>query len=558
MADKIKQIKLPGSDQIYEISAKYDINNREIVDTYVTKEDFDTVITGAGEEGVIDTLKDVIDLLGNEGEVVETLTGDIRALKKDIQNLKDKDLQTEIAIQGLSYTKAEQEDLNQVEDALAELSDKVVISENGKGLSSNDFTDEEKAKLAGIAVGANNYSLPAATASARGGITIGDNISISGDKISISKANITNALGYTPAEDVLIDTTLTVPGAAADAKVVGDVINDLDKIIAVDEMADGNVVLDTFIAGEEGEGGYVRVDASLTVEGMPADAKAAGDAIAERMMADAIIPISQGGTGATTAEEGLLNLGGFPNCKPVRTPDTDLNDYKTEGWYFFTTSYTPINIPGGGNGWLCVLSNNDQAFVKQIFYRAGTPGANDYMAWTRTYTSAAGWSTWAQIYTSKNDAFMGPDSTSQRSLQSAPTASSGAGLWVYGLDHANSGQFRLQTYNANSSTYYQLRGNPNGVMSWNGTLYINNTIDASSTVDNAAALIIGNRSGQHIVIDTNEIIPKENGTTGGVLWLGDSKSSAQIGGNLIMRSGYTYGTSLPAAGTVGRIFFKKV
>ena len=56
----------------------------------------------------------------------------------------------------------------------------------------------DKTKLNGIANNANNYSLPAATGSVRGGVTIGSNISLSGDKISLTSANVTNALGYTP------------------------------------------------------------------------------------------------------------------------------------------------------------------------------------------------------------------------------------------------------------------------------------------------------------------------------------------------------------------------
>ena len=56
----------------------------------------------------------------------------------------------------------------------------------------------DKNKLDGVANNANNYSLPAATGSVRGGVTVGSNISLSGDKISLTKGNVTNALGYTP------------------------------------------------------------------------------------------------------------------------------------------------------------------------------------------------------------------------------------------------------------------------------------------------------------------------------------------------------------------------
>lgn len=56
----------------------------------------------------------------------------------------------------------------------------------------------DKTKLDGIATSANNYSLPAATTSARGGVIVGSNITVSSGTISLTKANVTNALGYTP------------------------------------------------------------------------------------------------------------------------------------------------------------------------------------------------------------------------------------------------------------------------------------------------------------------------------------------------------------------------
>lgn len=42
----------------------------------------------------------------------------------------------------------------------------------GKGLSTNDYTTNEKNKLAGIAEGANNYTLPDATTSVKGGVKL--------------------------------------------------------------------------------------------------------------------------------------------------------------------------------------------------------------------------------------------------------------------------------------------------------------------------------------------------------------------------------------------------
>ena len=56
----------------------------------------------------------------------------------------------------------------------------------------------DKTKLDGIAANANNYKLPAATAIALGGVKIGSNITNTDGTISLTKANVTTALGYTP------------------------------------------------------------------------------------------------------------------------------------------------------------------------------------------------------------------------------------------------------------------------------------------------------------------------------------------------------------------------
>ena len=58
----------------------------------------------------------------------------------------------------------------------------------------------DKKKLDGIANGANNftYSLPTASATVLGGVKTGSNITNTGGVLSLTKANVTSALGYTP------------------------------------------------------------------------------------------------------------------------------------------------------------------------------------------------------------------------------------------------------------------------------------------------------------------------------------------------------------------------
>ena len=102
---------------------------------------------------------------------------------------------------------------------------------SGKQLSTEDYTTEEKTKLSGIDDNANNYTLPAATTTTLGGIIVGDRLSIdstgklvatytytlptasntvlggvkigsnitnTSGTISITKANVTSALGVDP------------------------------------------------------------------------------------------------------------------------------------------------------------------------------------------------------------------------------------------------------------------------------------------------------------------------------------------------------------------------
>ena len=123
---------------------------------------------------------------------------------------------------------------------IAKLNSLFVRKETGKGLSTNDYTAAEKAKLAGVAVGANNYVLPAPTASTIGGVKAGNNVTISEDgtisaiqgqmdlslyaksadidRIYAKKADITTVYKYRGSVNTYAD--LPVNG-----KAVGDVYN---------------------------------------------------------------------------------------------------------------------------------------------------------------------------------------------------------------------------------------------------------------------------------------------------------------------------------------------
>lgn len=69
-----------------------------------------------------------------------------------------------------------------------------IATTSAAGLMSSD----DKSKLDDIAAGANNYSLPNASGSTLGGVKVGRNITVNSGTISLTKANVTSALGYTP------------------------------------------------------------------------------------------------------------------------------------------------------------------------------------------------------------------------------------------------------------------------------------------------------------------------------------------------------------------------
>lgn len=114
---------------------------------------------------------------------------------------------------------------------IAKLNSLFVRKETGKGLSTNDYTSAEKAKLAGVAAGANNYVLPAPTASTIGGVKAGNNVTISEDgtisaiqgKVDLSPyaktADVNTALG----KKADVATTLKGYGIT-DAKIANGVI----------------------------------------------------------------------------------------------------------------------------------------------------------------------------------------------------------------------------------------------------------------------------------------------------------------------------------------------
>lgn len=195
-----------------------------------------TAIEGSIQEVADDLAQEILDRTQAEQKLTSDLASEVtRAKGAESANA------TAIANEVERATGVE-ETLN---SNITQLQTQKVDKVEGKGLSTNDYTTPEKNKLAAIEAEANKYVLPAATASALGGVKIGSNITLAnGGTISITKANVTSALGVDPTTKyVTLDTAQTITGQKTFSK---DVI--FNNTLTGIHNAGGNLI---FGAGTE-------------------------------------------------------------------------------------------------------------------------------------------------------------------------------------------------------------------------------------------------------------------------------------------------------------------
>ena len=103
------------------------------------------------------------------------------------------------------------------------------------------------------------------------------------------------------------------------------------------------------------------------------------------------------GTDATTVTGAIAEIGGKATIQKITSGSHDLNNYTTEGKYFFS-GVTLSNQPNNAvNGWLEVLTT-DTANVKQIWHRYGSNPTTYKDEYIRLYASNT-WSSWERIAT---------------------------------------------------------------------------------------------------------------------------------------------------------------
>lgn len=149
------------------------------------------------------------------------------AINKEVQDRKEA-IATEVSDRNAAIlvetnrANAKEEELD---NKITQLQTQKVDKVEGKGLSTNDYTTPEKNKLAAIEAEANKYVLPAATASALGGVKIGSNITLAdGGTISITKNNVTSALGVDPTTSYVKKAGDTMTGTLTSASATGSIV----------------------------------------------------------------------------------------------------------------------------------------------------------------------------------------------------------------------------------------------------------------------------------------------------------------------------------------------
>lgn len=331
---------------------------------------------------------------------------------------------------------------------------------SGKGLSTNDYTTPEKDKLAAIEAEANKYVLPAATTTTLGGIIVGDRLSIDSTgklvatytytlptasstvlggvktgsnitntdgTISLTKANVTSALGVDPtttyvnkAGDTMTGILNITQGVKVDNILIGK--TDADGIFnnnraGVIERAKGNLYMQYFNADNlilcKG-GGKVGIDTNYPEEKLHVNGNIKLNGKIESTATTGTAPVQVSSTTLCTNLNADM-VDGYNVTKGDSTGICYTKFYETGakevGWLKLATlplvsqnttsaKYIIFEIAGGGNfGYnqynysTLVASTRDKESVKLVKQQSNTyyPGDQIIAGYSVTSTNVEIW-----------------------------------------------------------------------------------------------------------------------------------------------------------------------
>ena len=213
--------------------------------------------------------------------------------------------------------------LNQSGNATIELTDTDTNTTYSAATTSTAglMSATDKKKLDGIATGANNYTytLPNATSSVLGGVKIGSNITVSSGTISLTKSNVTSALGYTP------PTTNTTYSAATQSAAGLMSAADKKKLDGIASGANKTTVDSSLSSTSTNPVQNKVINSALSGKANSTHTHAASD------ITSGTLPVARGGTGASTVINAWNNLG-FKTLTSVGTLTRDTTNTTADYW----------------------------------------------------------------------------------------------------------------------------------------------------------------------------------------------------------------------------------
>lgn len=226
----------------------------------------------------------------------------------------------------------------------------------------------DKEKLDGIEEGANAYVLPQATSSVLGGVKVGSNLTVSSGVLSVSKDNVTSALGYTP------PTTNTTYSAGTGISLSGTTFSNSGVRSVATGSSNGTISVNTNGA-----------TANVAVKGLGSAAYTESSAYAASSH-DHNRVASKG----THAEAASGSTGNAPTTGMV---DTTAGMYMTQSYADSNAPATYgniINMVGAGTGQLMAEWSGSDSTTGHLYYRSHRD------------TSTGGWGSWNTIIDSAN------------------------------------------------------------------------------------------------------------------------------------------------------------
>lgn len=207
------------------------LNGTSAVEGSVDKKVADAInefATKVSDDQTVNTFKELIDYAADHKDEYSTLSGEVQANKTSIATLNGKD--TEAG----SVAKTVKDAVEAAQATLQANIDKKVDAVTGKGLSTNDYTTDEKTKLEGIAAGAQVNVIESVKVN-------GVALDISGKAVDVTVPTGALANKDKVAETDLVDALATKINGKLDAsEVTGDLLtHNASEFAAADHNHDG-------------------------------------------------------------------------------------------------------------------------------------------------------------------------------------------------------------------------------------------------------------------------------------------------------------------------------